>query len=171
MKPSISSDHTPSARPVGRVFFPLDEDLALLPGSFSPFLHQCIVRLGTLIPFDQVPEQLAALLGVTVSHATWAAPACSVNRGAALRAPDRQPGPGGGGGAAAECRWGHGAPAEWHLGGGADARRRDRAPADGDRWAGGPCPRRLVLLPAVLSRRLHRLGRASAPSARRSEEH
>lgn len=55
---------------MGRVFFPLDEDLALLPGSFSPFLHQCIVRLGTLIPFDQVPEQLAALLGVTVSRET-----------------------------------------------------------------------------------------------------
>src|SRR5579872_3655869 len=70
MKPSISSDHTPSARPVGRVFFPLDEDLALLPGSFSPFLHQCIVRLGTLIPFDQVPEQIKALLGVTVSRET-----------------------------------------------------------------------------------------------------
>lgn len=59
-----------SARRVGRVFFPLDEELALLPSSFSPCIHQCIVRLGTLLPFDQVPEQLAALTGVTVSRET-----------------------------------------------------------------------------------------------------
>jgi hypothetical protein len=60
----------PSARPVGRVFFPLDEELALLPTTFSPFISQCIVRLGTLLPFDHVPEQLAALTGVTVSRET-----------------------------------------------------------------------------------------------------
>src|SRR5947209_11309096 len=59
-----------SARRVGRVFFPLDEELALLPTTFSPFIHQCIVRLGTLLPFDQVPDQLAALVGVTVSRET-----------------------------------------------------------------------------------------------------
>jgi hypothetical protein len=59
-----------SARPAGRDFSPLDEELALLPSSFSPFVHQCIVRLGTLLPFDQVPEQLAALTGVTVSRET-----------------------------------------------------------------------------------------------------
>lgn len=60
----------PSARPVGRGFSPLDEELALLPSSVSPFIHQCIVRLGTLVPFTQVPEQLAALVGVTVSRET-----------------------------------------------------------------------------------------------------
>ena len=60
----------PCARPVGRGFFPLDEELALLGSSFSPFIHQCIVRLGTLLPFDQVPEQIAALTGVTVSRDT-----------------------------------------------------------------------------------------------------
>jgi len=59
-----------SVRRVGRVFFPLDEELALLPSSFSPFIHQCIVRLGTLLPFEQVPEQVAALLGVQVSRET-----------------------------------------------------------------------------------------------------
>jgi hypothetical protein len=58
------------ARPVGRVFSPLDEELGLLPSSFSPFVHQCIVRLGTLLPFEQVPDQLAALLGVVVSRET-----------------------------------------------------------------------------------------------------
>ncbi len=60
----------PSAPRAERGFFPLDEELALLPSRFSPFIHQCIVRLGTLIPFDQVPEQLAALVGVTVSRET-----------------------------------------------------------------------------------------------------
>lgn len=60
----------PSARPVGRDFSPLDEELALLPSTVSPFLHQCIVRLGALLPFTQVPEQVAALIGVTVSRET-----------------------------------------------------------------------------------------------------
>jgi hypothetical protein len=55
---------------VGRGFFPLDEELALLPSSFSPVLHQCIVRLGTLLPFAQVPEHVAALVGVAVSRET-----------------------------------------------------------------------------------------------------
>jgi hypothetical protein len=55
---------------VGRGFFPLDEELGLLPTSFSPFIHQCIVRLGTILPFEQVPEQLAFLTGVRVSKET-----------------------------------------------------------------------------------------------------
>src|SRR5918912_1156225 len=70
MKRCICTGAMRSARPVGRVFFPLDEELALLSSSFSPFIHQCIVRLGTLLPFEQVPEQLAALTGVQVSRET-----------------------------------------------------------------------------------------------------
>ena len=31
-------------------------------------LLRCIVRLGTLLPFEQVPEQLAFLTGVCVLH-------------------------------------------------------------------------------------------------------
>jgi len=54
----------------GAGLFPLDEELALLPSSFSPAIHQCIVRLGTLLPFDRVPEQVAALTGLTVSRET-----------------------------------------------------------------------------------------------------
>src|SRR5947209_14111160 len=64
----ISTGALWSARRVGRVFFPLDEELALLPSSFSPFIHQCIVRSGTLVPCEQVPKQVAALLGVQVSR-------------------------------------------------------------------------------------------------------
>jgi hypothetical protein len=59
-----------SARPVGRVFSPLDKELALLPSTFSPFIHQCIVRLGTLLPFEQAAEQIAAVTGVPVGRET-----------------------------------------------------------------------------------------------------
>lgn len=59
-----------SARPVGPGFSPLDDQLALLPGQFSPFLVQCIVRLGILMPFEQVPELLAFLTGVHVAPET-----------------------------------------------------------------------------------------------------
>jgi hypothetical protein len=72
---------------VGRDVFPLDE-LALVPSTFSPFIHQCIVRLGTLLPFDQVPEQLAALTGVTVSRET--VPRLTEQAGAAQVAVERE---------------------------------------------------------------------------------
>jgi hypothetical protein len=52
---------------VGPGFFPLDDTLCLLPGPFSPFLVQCMVRLGTVMPFEQVPDLLAFLTGVQVS--------------------------------------------------------------------------------------------------------
>jgi hypothetical protein len=55
---------------VGRRFFPLDERLALLSSHFSPFLVECMVRLGTLLPFEQVPALLAFLTGVHVSADT-----------------------------------------------------------------------------------------------------
>lgn len=61
---------TRSARPVGRVFSPLDEELALLPSTFSPFIHQCIVRMGTLLPFEQAAEQITALTGVQLGRET-----------------------------------------------------------------------------------------------------
>lgn len=49
---------------------PLDEALGLLPGSWSPRTAEAIVRLGTMVPFEQVPEQLAFFTGVAVSRAT-----------------------------------------------------------------------------------------------------
>jgi len=55
---------------VGPGFSPLDDDLGLLPGRFSPFLVQCIVRLGTVMPFEQVPELLLFLTRVQVSVET-----------------------------------------------------------------------------------------------------
>ena len=59
-----------SARPAEPVFSPLDNRLGLLPGQFSPFLIQAIVRLGTALPFEQVPDLLAFLTGVHIAADT-----------------------------------------------------------------------------------------------------
>jgi hypothetical protein len=44
--------------------------LALLPGSYSPFVHESLVRLGTWLPFEQVPEGLAHFTQVRSSRET-----------------------------------------------------------------------------------------------------
>lgn len=51
----------------GTEFFPLDEELALLPGSLTPFTHESLVRLGAWMPFASAVQLLADLLGVRVS--------------------------------------------------------------------------------------------------------
>ena len=56
--------------PVGRVFSPLDERLALLPTAYSPFLVEAIVRLGARLPFAQVAEEMGLLFGVSISADT-----------------------------------------------------------------------------------------------------
>lgn len=49
------------------VFFPLDEELALLPGSLSPWLQEALVRLSTHIPsFAKAARELAFFTGVEV---------------------------------------------------------------------------------------------------------
>ena len=59
-----------SARPVGSGFSPLDEALGLVGGSLSPRLVESVVRLGTWMPFERVPEALAFFTGVTVDADT-----------------------------------------------------------------------------------------------------
>ncbi len=59
-----------SARPVGRVFSPLDERLGLLQTTYSPFLVETIVRLGTRLPFAHVAQEMDLLLGVSISADT-----------------------------------------------------------------------------------------------------
>ena len=60
-----------SVRSAKTGFFPLDEELALLPGSLTPHAQECLVRLGTWIPsFGRAAELLGACLGVMVSEAT-----------------------------------------------------------------------------------------------------
>lgn len=55
---------------MGWVFFPLDEELALLPGSLTPRQHEHLVHLATCMPFERAAQMLGALLGVQVSEAT-----------------------------------------------------------------------------------------------------
>ncbi len=55
---------------MGPVFFPLDEELALGAGSWSPFLREAIVRLGTWMPFERVPAELAFFTRVALSIET-----------------------------------------------------------------------------------------------------
>jgi hypothetical protein len=58
------------ARPVRSGFFPLDEELALLPGQLTPRLQQSVVRLGTWMPFAQAADALEFFTGVRVSEPT-----------------------------------------------------------------------------------------------------
>lgn len=56
--------------PVGRVFFPLDEELHLFAGPFTPSLVESIVRLGTWMPFVPVTEGIAYFCKVSLSEPT-----------------------------------------------------------------------------------------------------
>jgi hypothetical protein len=58
------------APPVGKVFFPLDEELALLPGNLAPRQQEHLVHLASWMPFAQAARMLERLLGVQVSEET-----------------------------------------------------------------------------------------------------
>ena len=58
------------ARTVGRVFSPLDEELALLPGTLAPRQQGHLVQLGSWMPFRHASRVLEELLGVSVSPET-----------------------------------------------------------------------------------------------------
>lgn len=60
----------PSVPPARRAFSPLDEELELLPGPFTPSLVESIVRLGTWMPFEPVTEEIAYFCKVDLSEAT-----------------------------------------------------------------------------------------------------
>ena len=51
-------------------FSPLDEELKLLPGCLTPHAHECIVRLGSWLPFGQSAQMLAEILQVQISPGT-----------------------------------------------------------------------------------------------------
>jgi hypothetical protein len=55
---------------VGPSFFPLDEQLGLLPGRCSPRLQQIVSVLGTLMPFGQVPAVVGLIRGVPITRST-----------------------------------------------------------------------------------------------------
>ena len=60
----------PSAPRVTRGFFPLDEELELLPGALTPSLVETIVRLGTWMPFVPVTKSVAYFCKVDLAEAT-----------------------------------------------------------------------------------------------------
>jgi hypothetical protein len=58
------------AQTVGQVFFPLDEELALQPGSLTPKQQEHLAPLATWMPFERATQMLDRLLGVQVSEPT-----------------------------------------------------------------------------------------------------
>jgi len=54
-------------RAVGRGFFPLDEELGLLPGVLTPHGHECLVRLAGWVPFEKAAEMFGDFMGIDVS--------------------------------------------------------------------------------------------------------
>jgi hypothetical protein len=56
--------------PVERGFSPLDETLALLPGSLTPCQQDHLVHLASWMPFAQAAKMLERLVGVQVSETT-----------------------------------------------------------------------------------------------------
>ncbi len=55
---------------VGRVFFPLDEELGLSSSGLTPRYHEHLVHLAAWMPFARAAQMLQQLLGVQVSEAT-----------------------------------------------------------------------------------------------------
>ena len=55
---------------MGRVFFPLDEELRLLPGNLAPRQHEHLIHLASWMPFAWAVRTLEHLLGVQVSEET-----------------------------------------------------------------------------------------------------
>ena len=65
-----SSEPMVFARPAGKGFSPLAEELGLTSASLTPPVLAGLVRLSTWLPFRRAAELLAALIGVQVSEAT-----------------------------------------------------------------------------------------------------
>ncbi len=56
-------------RSVDKRFFPLDEELQLLPGVLTPHGHECLVRLSGWMPFEKASELFEDFMGIAVSKA------------------------------------------------------------------------------------------------------
>jgi hypothetical protein len=54
-------------RNVDKGFFPLDEELELLPGVLSSHGHESLVRLACWMPFEKAAEMFEDLLGIQMS--------------------------------------------------------------------------------------------------------
>jgi len=51
---------------VGRGFFPLDEQLEMLPGKLTPREHERLVRLSGWLAFERAAELLEEFLGIAI---------------------------------------------------------------------------------------------------------
>jgi len=60
----------PSAPSVKRGFFPLDEELQLLAGQFTPSVCEGMTRLGTWMPFKRAVKEMQYFWRVTVTEPT-----------------------------------------------------------------------------------------------------
>src|SRR5919201_6648565 len=74
-KPSVvSNSHSNAAmqsvRPVRKAFFPLDEELGLLPGRLTPLLQDHLAHLGTWMPFAKAAAMLERFTQVSVSESS-----------------------------------------------------------------------------------------------------
>jgi len=58
------------ASSVEPVFFPLDDELELLPGELSATLVEGVARLGTRMPFEQAAAELALFWGIELDETT-----------------------------------------------------------------------------------------------------
>jgi hypothetical protein len=52
---------------VGKGFFPLDEELELLPGNLTPHGHECLVRLASWMPFAEAAKLFEAFMSIPIS--------------------------------------------------------------------------------------------------------
>lgn len=59
-----------SARTAAQAFFPLDDELELLPGTLTPSLQEDLVRLGAWMPFGRAEQELQHFRQVAVSRPT-----------------------------------------------------------------------------------------------------
>jgi hypothetical protein len=55
---------------VGKVFFPLDEELELLAGNLAPRQQEHLVHLACFMPFDKVAQMMEELLSVQTTEET-----------------------------------------------------------------------------------------------------
>ena len=59
-----------AVRNVGRSIFPLDEELGLQPGRYTPRLQEAMTRLGSKLPFQQAADEIKAFWKTEISEAT-----------------------------------------------------------------------------------------------------
>jgi len=67
---SFSLESMGPVQRVGRVFSPLDEELALLSGSLTPRQQEHVAHLALWMPFERAAQMLERVLGVQVSEPT-----------------------------------------------------------------------------------------------------